>query len=149
MCIVVAPYLYYSLAPLQMLPARLIRHAVRFTTGRALPETVEGAQGMISGGRDVAVFVRFHTDKAGIQYMLRVFGGPGVRTETFNEEDLHSRHVFVMAEQWQERLNVRLYDRESIRSATVITPIVTSDGLDYILLIDLERDDIYLSGARM
>jgi hypothetical protein len=146
LCILEAPYLYYSTASLQILPARLIRHAVRFTTGHALPKTMDAAQGIIHGGRDVGVFVRLHTDKAGIQYILGAFGGPDAKTETFDEKSPRFWSGFTMPEVWQERLGVSLYDRKSIRSATVITCQSRSDDVGYVLLIDLDRDDVYIFG---
>jgi hypothetical protein len=135
-----------------MLSAEGIRRAVLSTTGKNLPETVEAAQGMIDDARDMGAFVRFHTDEAGIEHVLRTFQGFYAKTETLNEKQLRNWSGFHAAERWQKERGVRVYDPNTIRSATVISGSSSPDSpkpdTSYIVLIDLERGDVYVLGMQ-
>jgi hypothetical protein len=52
-----------------------------------------------------------------------------------------------MLEQWQKRLGISMYDPNSIRSATVMTCSAFT-GPGYVVLVDRERDDIYILGMQ-
>ena len=139
-------YTNFTLRP-NVLPTRLIRSAIRFASGHAAPAIMDDAQGIIHGGRDPAVFVRFRTDDDGLQYVLQEFGGAAAAVEVLDMEVFRSVRsgwpVFVLVMGWQEKLGVHIYDPSTIRSARILTH--RSDfGPRYYLLIDEEQHTVYL-----
>jgi len=132
----------------RLLPSRLVKPALRFATGRDLPPEVESMAGIVQGGRDPSIFVRFRTDDAGVQHVLREFGGPDTTSEVLGDGSLRSGwNAFFVPSQWQEQLEVRLYDQDKIHSARLITRIsIGGQDFDpgYVVLIDDENREVYI-----
>ncbi len=149
--IVLRPPLWYytnfTLRP-NVLPARLIRSAIRFSSGHAAPAVMEDAQGMVHGGRDPSVFVRFRTDDQGLRYILQEFGGWNVAVEVLDMEVFRSVpsgwHMFAGEMVSQKKLGVRIYDPTTIRSARVLIRNSYSFNPSYYLLIDEEQHTVYM-----
>jgi hypothetical protein len=110
---------------------------------------MEDAQGIVHGGRDPAVFVRFRTDDHGLQYVLQEFGGPDVAVEMLDEDVLRCvpsgwfRFASVM--NWQKKLGVQVYDPSTIHSAKVLMR-QSPTGFDptWYLLIDEPQHAVYI-----
>ncbi len=140
-------YTNLTLRP-NVLPTRLIRSAIKFASGHAAPAMMEDAQGIVCGGRDPAVFVRFRTDDQGLQYVLQEFGGPDAVVEVLDMEVFRSVpsgwHMFAGVTHWQAELGVHIYDPSTIRSARVLIRNSYSFDPSYYLLIDEEQHTIYI-----
>jgi hypothetical protein len=138
---------------LHMLPVQGMRGAIHATTGKNLPETMEAAQGLVNDTRDMWAFVRFHTDKAGIAYVLQTFRDSGAKEEILNERQWRDWSGFQYPERWQKELGVRVYALNSIHSAIAISrspvPASPQPGTGYTVLIDQERGDVYVLGMQV
>lgn len=134
-----------------LLPTRLIKPALRFCSGHDAPAMLKEAQGIVQGGRDPAVFVRFRTDDQGLRYIVQEFGRPGAPVKLLDMEVVHEIGwpVFTTMLSWQRELGVDVYDPPTIRSARVLT-CESPGGLgptSYVL-IDEEQHTVYILAFR-
>ena len=143
------PLWYYTNLTLhpRVLPTRLIRSAVRFSTGHDAPAKMEDARGIIQGGREPSFFIGFRTDDEGLRYVLQEFGGWRVATEMLDGEELRSRcgwNEFAGPLRWQKELGVLIYDQDTIHSGKLLTCHSSSLDPSYTIVIDEQHDAIYL-----
>ncbi len=132
----------------RVLPTRLVRSAVRLVAGHELPAYAKDVGAIIFSGRDVTtVFVRFHTDEAGVQEMLRWFGegAVGTRSSKLDQQQLSQWDGFDLLSEWQKKLGLVLYDRSAIDSATLLVPRALSPVR--AMLIDDQKNIVYLYAA--
>jgi hypothetical protein len=113
-----------------------------------LPAYAKDVGAIIFSGRDVTtVFVRFHTDEAGVQEMLRWFGegAVGTRSSKLDQQQLSQWDGFDLLSEWQKKLGLVLYDRSAIDSATLLVPRALSPVR--AMLIDDQKNIVYLYAA--
>ena len=137
-------YTNFGLRP-KVLPARVIRSAIRFASGHDAPAVMEDAQGIISGGREPGFFLRFRTDDQGLQYILEEFGGRHAPVEVTGEEALRFGYLpFDMAVPWQNELGIRIFDPSTIHSGRILTRHSSSLDPAYTVLIDDRQHTVYI-----
>ncbi len=138
-------YIQFTLHP-HVLPPRLIRSAIKLSTGHNAPAKMEDARGIIQGGREPSFFIGFRTDDDGLRYVLQEFGGWSVATEVLNGEELRSRcgwNEFAGPLRWQKELGVLIYDQDSIHSGTLLTCHSSSLEPSYTIVIDEQHRAVY------
>ena len=145
------PLEYYAHVPgVRELPADLIQAAFRLVTGRELPACARDLRGIMRGGMDPAIFVRFQTDPKGIQHIVNVFGGPDVNSIVFDPNDPHillpsGCPLFLGVSHWQERLRVSLFDRELAKSGRMLEYLARPGNPDgYQIFIDDGNAIVYV-----
>ena len=139
-------YINFTLRP-RVLPPRLTRSAVRFSTDHDAPAKMEDARGIIQGGREPSFFMGFRTDDEGLRYVLQEFGGWDVAIEVLDEEKLRSGwNAFAGSAYWrQKELGVQIYDQNTIQSGKLLTR--HSNGFDpgYTIVVDEQHRAVYIS----
>ncbi len=128
-----------------VLPTRLIRSAIRFSTGHEAPARVEEGQGIVQGGREPSFFIGFRTDDEGLRYILKEFGEDSA-IEVLDEEKLRSGwNAFAGWLHWQKELGVQIYDQDTIHSGKLLT-CNSVGGLDasYTMVVDEQHGAVYL-----
>jgi hypothetical protein len=128
-----------------VLPTRLIRSAIKFSTGHDAPAKMEDGRGIIQGGREPSFFIGFRTDDEGLRYILREFG-EGSTIEVLDEEKLRCGwHAFAGPVHWQKELGVQIYDQDTIHAGKLLT-CLSVGGLDpgYTIVIDEQHGAVYI-----
>ena len=136
------------------LPTRLIGPALRYITGRELPEKTGGLRAIFQGGRDPRIFVRFDTDTEGIAYVKRSFTGPGASSkhldaDTLKRLTLSGYRMFYLASQWKDKNGVCLFDQMSIESGLEINSAAGPGApqRSHHVFIDDHRNTVYISAV--
>jgi hypothetical protein len=107
------------------LPAKEIRPELRQFGGLELPRKAEGLRAILSHCRAPRIFVKFETDSEGIEHVLKTFGGPGVKSEALDANDLKEitkfgGSLFPEPLEWQEMIGVCLFDEKSLSSGLLL-----------------------------
>jgi len=146
-----APLQYYAHVPgVRQLPPDLIEAAFRLATGRELPACARDLRGIISGGMDPAIFIRFQTDSKGIEHIVNVFSGSDVASIVLDPNDPHRLlpsgcPLFFGPSYWQERLGISLFDRELAKSGRMLEYLAQPGNPDgYQIFIDDEDAIVYV-----
>ena len=143
------PLWYYTQVTLtpRELPTRLVRPAFRWITEWDLPSKTEKLRAIFHGGRDPSIFVRFQTDSKGILYIkeqlaeqLAPFRG--------EFEPFTGIPEFVIVSQWQNKFGLDVLDRHPIESGLRFRYVVVS-GVCYNIIIDTQRNNLYMRATRM
>ncbi len=136
----------------QELPTRLVEPALKYVSKMDLPDNTSGPRAIFEGGREPGIFVVFGTDLEGVEYVKRLFGGPGTLSEYFDVTELKNLkasgyQLFRNASMWQERTGVRLFDQESIESGLRITSGARPGlgRLRYWVFIDDLRNMVFIT----
>ncbi len=128
-----------------VLPTRLIRSAVKYSTGHEAPAKMEDARGIIQGSREPSFFIGFRTDAEGLQYVLKEFGADST-VEVLDEEKLRCGwNAFAGYLHWQKELGVQIYDQNNIHSGKLLrcSPASSLDP-GYTIVVDDEHRAVYL-----
>jgi hypothetical protein len=107
------------------LPAKEIRPELRQFGGLELPRKAEGLRAILSHCRAPRIFVKFETDSEGIEHVLKTFGGPGVKSEALDANDLKEitkfgGSLFPEPLEWQKMIGVCLFDEKSLSSGLLL-----------------------------
>lgn len=127
--------------PLTNIPAEF-----RTITGRELPKKADGLRAIFQGGMDSDFFVRFETDAEGIEHIKRLFTSPASTSEHIAAGKRRQTHslMFSSVPRMQDKLGICLFDEKSIESGLLIqSPTLKRRG-QCSILIDEQRDTVYI-----
>lgn len=120
-------------------------------TGHELPQRADGLRGLFYWHREPAIFVRFKTDAEGISYILKTFGGPGLKLKRLDPETLKymkAAHfqVFIGWHDIQQSLGVRLFDLDTVESGLLLDQTGRLNWqLGYRILVDDQKRIVYMA----
>jgi hypothetical protein len=132
------------------LPKRLIDPAFKRITKHSLPLPLrtEELRAIHHGGRDPAIFVSFVTDSNGMSYIKEIFteiGGEGFEPiPSYILRGVTVLDLFPIIKQYEEHLGINIVDKESIKSALKYERRSSSNLCHYRIIIDIERNKVYI-----
>ncbi|MEN6426353.1 MAG: hypothetical protein ABFD90_06770 [Phycisphaerales bacterium] len=143
-----SPAFYGSVVGTYELPEGKIRLAFRQITGRELPTVVRNARGILFGGREARIFVRFETDADGIACIERKYDIPQARRETLEGTRLAGLVAsgwtgFPAVEGWQEKTGRRMFDPNAFGAGRMIS-YSSQGGEGWEVYIDDEHGTVYV-----
>ncbi len=131
-----------------VLPTRLIRSAIRFSTGHDAPAKVEDGRAIVQGGREPSFFIGFRTDAEGLRYVLKEFGEDAAMEELDEEMLRAGWKPYMFPLLWEKELGIRIYDQNNVHSGKLLT-CQSMGGLEpgYAMVIDEQHGAVYLWAA--